>query len=202
MTESANPSTRSGQAQGHESELDIDEVRALIPRLVELAVCWEGCHEGPTGDKLVAMGIDLWASEANLGLDRAVMPGGAPIIDKLYNMEAWDAPTWDAYLGPDLAVEYTRRVNAFYRQAHPRNGATCTLSHGDLRGDNLFFTPKGPRFPHGWLVIDFQLLFRGPIPSDLAYLMNSGSVLPDVYTGEGLTTILREFYDAFKAKTP
>lgn len=46
------------------------------------------------------------------------------------------------------------------------------------RGDNFFFTKENP---DGWMAIDFQLTFKGPIPSDLAYLMSSGSVLPSVY---------------------
>ena len=186
----------------HESELTMDEMRSMLPRLVDMAVCWEGCHEGPKAEKLAAMGIEFWASEADLrwGIYKEVMPGGAPLLDKLVSLESWDTPTWDTYLGPQFSVEYTKRLDAFFAKAHPRNGATCTLSHGDLRGDNIFFAPKGPKCPHGWLVIDFQCLFRGPIPSDLAYLMNSGSVLPDVYTGDNLETILKEFYDAFMTK--
>ena len=58
-----------------------------------------------------------------------------------------------------------------------------------------------PEYPDGWLCIDFQLMFRGPVPSDLAYLMNSGTVLPEVYTGENRQTVLRAFYDQFMAKT-
>ena len=48
---------------------------------------------------------------------------------------------------------------------------------------------------------DFQLLFKGPIPSDLAYLMSSGSVLPEVYEADNRNRILRTFYDLFKTKT-
>ena len=162
---------------------------------------WEGCHEGPKADRLAAFGVELWASEKNLAIYKAVMPQGAPFSDKIGTLAAWDTPTWETYLGPDFAKEFTKHVGVFFEQAHPKNGATCTLSHGDLRGDNIFFTPKGSRYPDGWLVIDFQLLFRGPVPSDLAYLMNSGSVLPRVYSGPTLETILREFYDAFMKKT-
>jgi len=39
------------------------------------------------------------------------------------------------------------------------------------------------------------------VPTDLAYLMNSGSVLPNVYAGEDRERVLREFYDRFTAKT-
>jgi hypothetical protein len=44
-------------------------------------------------------------------------------------------------------------------------------------------------------------MFQGPVPSDLAYLMNSGSVLPEVYSGENKERIMRTFYDAFMART-
>ena len=185
----------------HETELTLDEVRTMLPRLVDFAASWEGCHEGPRADRLATLGVQHWVSDANLGAYKAVMPGGAPLHDKMATMEDWISPTIHSQVGPHVATEFTKRLNAFFAPALPQNGATCTLSHGDLRGDNIFFAPKGPRCPDGWLLIDFQLLFMGPVPSDLAYLMNSGSVLPGVYIGENLKTILREFYDAFMAKT-
>ena len=52
----------------------------------------------------------------------------------------------------------------------------------------------------GWMLIDFQLMFKGPIPSDLAYLMSSGSVLPSVYN-DGEEEVLRLFYDEFQKHT-
>ena len=52
----------------------------------------------------------------------------------------------------------------------------------------------------GWLLIDFQLMFKGPIPSDLAYLMSSGSVLPSVYN-DGEEEVLRLFYGEFQKHT-
>ena len=90
---------------------------------------------------------------------------------------------------------------AFYLPTRPDNGATCTLSHGDMRGDNIFFCKERQRYIDGWLCIDFQLMFRGPVPSDLAYLMSSGSVLPEVYAGDGRKKVLKAFYDQFMAKT-
>ena len=185
----------------HEAELTLDETRSLIPRLVDIAVRWEGCDEGDAAARLVALDIPLWASPGHLGVYQAVMPGGAPLLDKLVSIGSWISPTWDDYLGKNVAVEFTRRLRSFFERADPARGATCTLTHGDLRGDNLFLAPPSPRCPDGWVVIDFQHLCRGPIPSDLAYLMNSGSVLPEVYTGEGLRRILRDFYDAFIERT-
>merc|ERR1711998_656062 len=72
-----------------------------------------------------------------------------------------------------------------------------TLSHGDLRGDNFFLTDSNE---HGWLAIDFQLMFKGPIPSDLAYLMNTGSADESAYK-DGEDEILQMFYDEFQKHT-
>ena len=189
----------------HENELTLNEVLRMLPKLVEVAVAWEGCDKGEKADQLAELGADFWASEANLALYKAVMPGGAKLFDKFTSMEGSSVvgtPTWDKYLGgPGLCEMFTRKVDAFFASAHPDRGATCTLSHGDFRGDNLFFCDPCPDYPDGWLCIDFQLLFRGPVPSDLAYLMASGSVLPEVYEGDNMHKVLRAFYDQFMAKT-
>lgn len=188
----------------HENELTLDEVLCMVPALVDTAVAWEGCEEGELCAALDELGVDYWASEENLAVYRAVMPGGAKLFDKLTSMAESPLigdPAWNDYLGEGIAELFTNKLEAFYGPAHPDNGATCTLSHGDFRGDNIFLCPPSPQYPHGWLVIDFQLMFRGPVPSDLAYLMNSGSVLPEVYEGEGRETVLRAFYDQFMAKT-
>ena len=75
----------------------------------------------------------------------------------------------------------------------------------EQRHDVLRLGPAEPDptddYPDGWLTIDFQLMSRGPIPSDLAYLMNSGSVLPDVYRGENREMLMYEFYELFMTKT-
>ncbi len=188
----------------HEHEMTLDEVMGMIPKLVDVAVAWEGADKGEKAAQLAAMGVDFWASDANLAIYKAVMPGGAKLFDRFTatkNSTVVGEPTWDAYVGPGFAELFTRKIDAFFRRARPENGATCTLSHGDLRGDNIFFCEASADYPDGWLCIDFQLLFRGPVPSDLAYLMSSGSVLPEVYSGEGLQTVLRAFYDQFMAKT-
>ena len=189
----------------HECELDLDEVLRMIPKLVSMAVEWEGCHEGPKGRLLDELGVDLWAADHNISVYKAVMPHGAKISDRLTEMG--ESPLlagrpWSSYVGgSDLAELFTTRIDAFYEPAHPRNGATCTLSHGDLRGDNIFFCDDAEAYPDGWLCIDFQLLFRGPVPSDLAYMMSTGTVLPEVYGGDGLQTVLRAFYDRFMDAT-
>jgi hypothetical protein len=189
----------------HENEMTLDEVRRMIPTLVDVAVAWEGCDRGGKAQQLTDFGVDLWASKANLSVFKAVMPGGAKLFDKLTTLEGsslvGDRP-WHTYLGGSgIAEMLTTRLDAFFEAADPRNGATCTLSHGDMKGDNIFFCEESERYPDGWLCIDFQLMFRGPVPSDLAYLMSSGSVLPDVYAGENLHGVLGSFYDQFMAKT-
>ena len=187
----------------HEHELTLAEVLKMIPRLVEVAVAWEGADRGEKAETLAALGIDYWAAAGNLAQFKAQMPGCARIFDKLTTMEGCGligTPSWDRRLGPGLVEMFTRKVDAFFARAHPEQGATCTISHGDLRGDNLFFCNRAD-YPDGWLCIDFQQMFRGPVPSDLAYLMGSGSVLPEVYAGDGLQTVLHAFYDAFMART-
>jgi hypothetical protein len=188
----------------HEAELTFDEVMGMIPGLVDVAVAWEGCDVGEKADQLAEIGVELWTSPANLGQYKAAMPSGAKFFDKvtcLADSSLVSGRPWDREVGAGVAELFTRRLEAFYAPARPENGATCTLAHGDLRGDNIFFCPDRSRVPTGWLCIDFQLMFRGPVPSDLAYLMGSGSVLPEVYRGENLQTILRAFYDQFMART-
>lgn len=189
----------------HEHELSLDEVLKMIPRLVDVAVAWEGCHEGAKAQQLAEVGVDFWASDANIALYKHVMPAGAKLFDKLMTIEGSSivgTPTWDHCFGAaDISQLFTRKLGNFFKNALPEYGATCTLCHGDLRGDNIFFCDSHPVHKDGWLCIDFQLLFRGPVPSDLAYLMSSGSVLPEVYTGDNRQKILRTFYDLFMTKT-
>jgi len=193
-----------GEQQLHEHELDLDGVLRVVPRLVEVAVAWEGCDEGEKAAVLDDLGVGLWASDENLATFRAVMPGGAKLFDRAMAMADSPLvghPTWVEAIGPGVAELFTRKVEAFFAAALPGHGATCTLSHGDFREDNLFFCEPSNRYPDGWLIIDFQQMFRGPVPSDLAYLMGSGSVLPEVYEGDAREVVLRTFYDQFMAKT-
>jgi hypothetical protein len=188
----------------HEEELTLDEVMRLIPRLVDVAVAWEGCDEGAKAQELYRLGVGFWTSKENLASFRAVMPGGAKLFDKLTTLAGSPligTPPWDEAVGPGIAELLTRKLDAFFDPVRPENGGTCVLAHGDFRGDNLFFCDPSDDHPDGWLVIDFQQMFRGPVPSDLAYLMNSGSVLPEVYEGDGREAVLRAFYDQFMAKT-
>ena len=189
--------------KAHESDMTLDDVMRMIPKLVDVAVAWEGCDRGERADELAGLGVDFWASDDHLGPFKARMPGGAKLFDYVTTMASSSLTggrAWDRELGPGTAELFTRRLGAFYAGAHPENGATCTLSHGDLRGDNIFFCQPSRQYPHGWLCIDFQM-FRGPVPSDLAYLMGTGTVRPDVYGGENLQLVLRTFYEQFRSKT-
>ena len=189
----------------HENELAMDDVLRMIPRLVDIAVAWEGCQVGEKARVLDDIGVEYWASDTNLARFKAAMPGGAKFLDKLTTMAdsaLVGMPTWDNYLGgPGICEMFTRRIDAFFNHARPENGATCTLAHGDIRGDNIFFCEPSPAYPDGWLCIDFQLMFRGPVPSDLADLLSTGSVLPEVYTGDNLRLLMHTFFDRFKERT-
>ena len=177
----------------------------MIPGLVDVAVAWEGADHGDKATQLDELGVALWSSEENLNNFKALMPGGVKLFDRLTMMAESPlvgTPAWDACLGgPGFAETFARRSDAVFAPAHPDNGATCTLSHGDMRGDNIFFCDGHANYPGGWLCIDFQQMFRGPVPSDLAYLMSSGSVLPEVYAEDNLQRIMRAFYDGFMART-
>ncbi len=188
----------------HENEMDLDEVMNLIPALVDTAIAWEGCHEGGRLAELQTAGIEHWCSDSNLAVYREVMPAGAKLFDKVVSLS--ESPLingrpWDQRLGINVAELFTRKLEAFFDPIKPENGGTCTLSHGDLRGDNLFICEKSQAYPAGWLTIDFQLMFQGPVPSDLAYLMSSGTVLPEVYSSRNRQRVMRAFYDLFKSKT-
>ena len=189
----------------HESELNFDEVMRMIPGLVDVAIAWEGADEGEKASQLSALGVDLWTAPENIGGYKALMPGGAALFDLVTCLDdsaLSGGRPWSTHLGvTDFCQMMTRRLDAFFEPAKPENGSTCTLAHGDLRGDNLFFCEGHSHYPQGWLCIDYQLMFRGPVPSDLAYLMHSGSVLPEVYRGENHRLIQRAFYDQFMART-
>lgn len=189
----------------HEAELSFDEVMRMVPGLVDVAVAWEGADRGDKAAQLEEIGVALWSERENLDNLKELMPECVKLFDRLTMMAdspLIGTPSWDACLGgPGFCESFARKTDAFFASAHPANGATCTLSHGDLRGDNLFFCENHASYPGGWLCIDFQLMFRGPVPSDLAYLLGSGSVLPEVYAEDNLHRILRAFYAGFMAKT-
>lgn len=194
-----------GEHKVHERGLSFDETMTMIPRMVDIAVAWEGRHQGEKDRVLTDMEVDHWTSPTILSIYKQTMPNGARLFDHVLCIEGPSiigGPSWGRDLGgPDISELLTRKLDAFFAAARPENSATCTLSHGDLRGDNIFCTRDQPDYPDNWLAIDFQLMFRGPGPSDLAYLLSSASVLPDVYKGETLWCVLREFHSCFIART-
>ena len=189
----------------HEHQLTFDEVMRMIPGLVDVAVAWEGCDQGERAEELASMGIPHWTSPENLDGFKAGMPGGAELFDLVCSAPGspiHGGRPWSERLGArDFAVRLTTRLDAFFDPLRPENGATCTIVHGDMRGDNFFFCENRPDHPQDWLCIDFQQMVRGPVPSDIAYLMNSGSVRPEVYAGPNQHRVLRAFYDQFIART-
>jgi hypothetical protein len=189
----------------HERELTTDEVMRMIPGLVDVAIAWEGADQGANAAELAAMGVGLWTAPENIAGLKAAMPGGAPLWDWMTartDSSLLTGEPWAQRFGvPDFCRMMTTRLDGFFAAARPENGATCTLAHGDLRGDNIFFCDNSSAFPHGWLCIDYQLMFRGPVPSDLAYLMNSGSVMPEVYAVESQAKIQWAYYKQFMAST-
>ena len=191
--------------KSHEQEMTFDDVVRMVPSMVDVAVAWEGADTGEKAEQLADLGVGLWSASENLGMFKSVMPGGAKLFDKLTTLDdssLIDGPRWDTYLGGAGICElFTKRIDAFFAGADPARGATCTLFHGDLRGDNIFFCDPSPRYPDGWLCIDFQLMYRGPVPTDLAFMMSTATVLPEVYADHNLHLILRLFYDRFMART-
>ena len=193
----------------HENPLNLDKVKTMIPGLVEQAVRFEGCNEEASPMKAKCAHFPPWHIMA--GSFKEIGYSGAALVDEFVNEEnpfsaddpasfghaklsPWKA--WKGELGCDYAQEFFKSFDAFMARADPANGATCTVSHGDLRGDNLFWNEK----TNTWSCIDFQLCFQGPIASDLAYLMSSATVEPDVYENHG-DEICQLFYDQFMAKT-
>ena len=78
--------TAFGEQKLHEEEMTFDEVMHMIPKLIEIAVAWEGCHEGPKSAELDRLEIAHWASADNLSAFKQIMPGGAPLFDLATSM--------------------------------------------------------------------------------------------------------------------
>ena len=90
-----------GEHKVHELEMTFEDVDRMIPGLVDVAVAWEGCDQGDQARQLAEIGVDLWVSESNIGLFKAVMPGGAKLFDKLTTLEGsaiMAGRRWDEYV--------------------------------------------------------------------------------------------------------
>ena len=203
--------------QVHENLMSKEKVLKMIPALVAQAVRFEGCNDKKTCNPKFFERVNSYVAPFTALADavyKDVGKSGAVIMDHFCNQEnpfevddqaKFGFPNLDAAnkwkpwkddLGADYCKLFYSRFSAFVAQCDPANGATCTVSHGDLRGDNLFWDEKAG----SWSAIDFQLSFQGPIPSDLAYLMASNTVMPSVYEND-TDEILQAFYSQFMAAT-
>lgn len=197
----------------HEKPLNLEQVRAMIPILAHVAAKYEGSHEPSHPDYEQTKHMRHW-SEIVAGL-RPLMAKGAPLFDETvtgvghpsgvaihpFEEEPDDFlgkySTWQEQgLGLDFAQQFTRCEKELSAQITPEF-ATCSISHGDLRGDNLFFNEK---LPHGWMAIDYQMNFKGPVVSDLAYILMTGTVQPEVYQNH-TDELIEFFYTEFMKKT-
>tara|TARA_B100000795_G_scaffold269328_1_gene258387 strand:- start:1378 stop:2283 length:906 start_codon:yes stop_codon:yes gene_type:complete len=182
----------------HENEMNMAEVMRMIPKMVDFAVAWEGCHEDGREKQLNEYGMFGWCDQRNMGQYKATVPAGAKYYDITTSLESpLNLRKWkDVLPTNDISETIATKLDAFHACCDPANGATVTLGHGDFRGDNLFFFGDDD-----FKCIDFQFLYQGPVSCDLAYLMTSGSVLPEVYGKEGTAQVTKAFFDQFKAKT-
>ena len=134
-----------------------------------MAAAFENCHSPNHRLYDAASYIPFWAQKENLAIYHGAE--GKPFSDGMTHFDKWatypQAGEWQKTEGMEgYATLFEKKYWDFFSKAHPANGASVTLSHGDFRGDNLFFTDTEEC---GWQLIDFQLTFKGPIPSDLAY---------------------------------
>lgn len=195
----------------HETPLDFDDVLMMIPRLATVAATFEGCHDealNPEAFKRFFPGeenlgdVHVFADPGFIGMLQKQGQEVAHHMDWFLHSKSvtpdsgkheWGA--WDQNVGEKFMSSYMAKLNTHWKKAHPENGASSTLGHGDIRGDNLFFTKDKKDFT----MIDFQLMNIGPIPGDLAFLMTTGSVTPETYARTD--EILMAFYEAFTAKS-
>eukprot|EP00912_Choanoflagellata_sp_UC4_P001006 UC4_evm4s619 len=185
-----------GTHKVHEKELDLQETLKMIPYIARHAARYENCHLPDNKyAKATSHVPPFWIREY---LDVYYNPTqeGKPFTDGKFS-DLGIGHEWEKNGMGGYAKLLGDKWQAFFAQTDPANGASVSLCHGDLRGDNLFFTDTNAE---GWMAIDFQLGLKSPVPSDLAYLMVSGSVLPEVYN-EGEEKVLRAFYDEFQKHT-
>eukprot|EP00038_Savillea_parva_P012689 m.206321 g.206321 ORF g.206321 m.206321 type:complete len:449 (+) comp23311_c0_seq1:144-1490(+) len=187
----------------HESPLSLEETLKIVPGLARFAARFENCHDesSPMGKRTDY--VMKWSSPEFLSTMFNPENKGLPLteasglIDKLLAFDAYGGwgkgePSVSGY-----CELFAKKFSAFFERTKPENGGSMTLSHGDFRGDNIFLTNANKE---GWQCIDFQLMYKGPIPSDLGYLMSTASVTDEVYT-EHEDTILHCFYDEFQKHT-
>jgi hypothetical protein len=175
-----------GEHRVNENPINKDELLAMIPQLTTIAAEFECKDPAATG---TAPHVKPWGSAENIEAFKAVVAMGAPLADKAL-CSSIGPETWAHDLGTDFCQRFRDKLEQFWSRCSPATAKTCTIAHGDLRGDNLFTTPGG----HGWTCIDFQLMFWGPVPSDLAYIMATATCDWDTLVNHE-DEILHTFYD-------
>jgi hypothetical protein len=177
--------------------LTLDEVQAMVPRLAQVAALWENCHLPNQPMSTQAERLERWTDRANVSMYKGPLgipyTIGAKLVDKILQTDLgghWESIEMDGY-----AELLGGKLFKFFGRVGPKTNASVTLSHGDLRRDNIDFKTKSE-----WVTSDFHSSCTGPVPTDLAYLMTSGSVLPSVY-GDGEAEVTRYFYDEFQRHT-
>eukprot|EP01047_Picozoa_sp_COSAG01_P038046 COSAG01_NODE_3063_length_6650_cov_21.575943_4_plen_120_part_00 len=108
----------------------------MIPRLAQLAAVYENCHveSSPMYSKTSYM--PLWSSPENLGIYHGA-GGGKPFADGMRGfdrfIETEAGGSWPAVV-QKYSHMFESKFDAFWQRADPKNGASVTVSHGDLRG--------------------------------------------------------------------
>ena len=129
------------------------------------------------------LGELVWLAD---GTARAQAESAQPTVPELWPAfrDRWGDRLSDQALCAGAAIMARYPVLQFSMAFNP-----MTLIHADFRLDNLFFSPDGGEV----VVIDWQLLSRGPAVYDVAYLLTQ-SMSPDVRR-EHETDLLKAWHD-------
>ena len=137
-------------APAHENELTLEETKRMLPKMAKLAAMYEDCHTEASPMHERCAYLPLWAQAENLGIyfgeEGKPFSDGMGLHDELMAKHAiggeWSKlePSMEGY-----ATLLGSKWEQFWARSHPENGASVTISHGDLRGDNLFLTDRPQR---------------------------------------------------------
>ena len=190
-----------GEQKVHEKEMNFQEVERMIPGLVEVAVAWEGCDEGDRARELAEIGVDLWVSDSNLGVFKAVMPGGREAVRQANDARGL-RPRGRAAVGrvprwPGNRRDVDDPTGCLLRGGPPAAGCHLhLLPRGHERRQHLLLRAERPVSRTVGCASTSSMMFRGPVPSDLAYLLTSGRSCPTSTPGQTSSACCAQFYDA------
>eukprot|EP00039_Didymoeca_costata_P021771 m.345412 g.345412 ORF g.345412 m.345412 type:complete len:469 (+) comp26286_c0_seq1:110-1516(+) len=194
-----NANTYGEQKECVANPICMDTLKTMIPNMVQAAVAWEGCDQGAAATQLEELHVVHLNDPRNMGIYTASMPTGCRFFDHLLKIKSPMIDGIDtAKLGPKFAETLTTKLISLMEKTNPANGATCTLCHCDVKGDNVFITPNTQE---GWMLIDFQLMSKGPVPTDLAYTMVTSVSHEVIADKQQCDNILDMFYTQYMAKT-